>query len=196
MNREMCYRCFWPKRLCWCESITPVDTRTKIVILMHPNEYKHKKAATGRFTHLCLKNSQIRVGIGFDENTTVQALLHDPLNYPVLLYPCEGAINISKEGFSKMSFQNKQLLVFLLDATWNQANKMFKTSKSIQELPRIMFVPAEKSRYIMRSADPRATPPKNEATAAITVPMMKGFFRLARSNHPPASGWVKAKDRR
>ncbi|HWL18002.1 MAG TPA: DTW domain-containing protein, partial [Opitutus sp.] len=48
MARETCYRCFWPKPLCWCGSIVPMETRTRFVFLMHPKEFKQEKAATGR----------------------------------------------------------------------------------------------------------------------------------------------------
>mgnify|MGYP003347968264 CR=1 FL=1 len=50
MSREMCYRCFWPRPLCWCGSIRPMATRTRFLVLMHPKEFKHEKAATGRLT--------------------------------------------------------------------------------------------------------------------------------------------------
>ena len=66
MSRITCYLCFWPKALCWCQSITPMATLTKFVFLMHPKEFKREKAATGRLTHLCLTNSEIRCGIEFD----------------------------------------------------------------------------------------------------------------------------------
>jgi DTW domain-containing protein len=150
INREMCYRCFWPKRLCWCSSVTAIETNTKIVILMHPKEFKHMKAATGRFTHLCLKNSEIHMGIGFDEHHAVQALIHNPRYFPMLLYPCKGAVNISQEGLSKTFMGDRQLLIFLLDATWRLARRMFNTSQSLQKLPRIMFVPEQKSRFIIK----------------------------------------------
>ena len=68
MSRETCYRCFWPKHLCWCDSIQPMDTRTRFVFLMHPKEFKQEKAATGRLTHLCLTNSEIQMGIAFDDH--------------------------------------------------------------------------------------------------------------------------------
>src|SRR4051795_6846772 len=80
MPREMCYRCFWPKRQCWCASIAPMPTRTHFVLLMHPKEWKQEKAATGRLTHLCLRNSVIHVGIGFDQHSEVQRLISDPQN--------------------------------------------------------------------------------------------------------------------
>ena len=150
MNREMCYRCFWPKRLCWCSSITPVDTRTKIVILMHPKEYKRVKNGTGRFTHLCLSNSEIHMGMTIDEHDAVWRLIHDPRYFPVLLYPCKGAINISQEVLPPAFTGDRKLLVILLDATWRLARAMFNGSQLLQSLPRIMFLPEEKSRFIIK----------------------------------------------
>src|SRR4051812_21183618 len=72
MSRVMCYRCFWPEPMCWCGSITPMPTRTRFVLLMHPHELKRVRANTGRLTHLCLADSVIHVGINFDEHEAVQ----------------------------------------------------------------------------------------------------------------------------
>src|SRR5882724_11748685 len=107
MSRETCYRCFWPKPLCWCGSIVPMTTRTKFVFLMHPKEYKREKAATGRLTHLCLANSELHVGVGFDEDETVQTLLRDPQNFSVLLYPGARARNLSTGEFSAQEFHSR-----------------------------------------------------------------------------------------
>src|SRR5687767_2099492 len=96
LMRVTCYRCFWPQPLCWCGSITPMETRTRFVFLMHPKEFKQEKAATGRLTHLCLARSEIHMGIAFDAHEPVQALLRDPRNHCVLLYPGRDAINLSE----------------------------------------------------------------------------------------------------
>jgi DTW domain-containing protein YfiP len=150
MSREMCYRCFWPKPLCWCGSIVPIATRTRIVILMHPKEYKQIKAATGRFTHLCLGNSEVYLGIAFDENTAVQAIINDQTNCPMLLYPGNNAINLSDGVFSRDILGNRQLVVFLIDATWRLARSMVNRSTTLQALPRLMLNPAQKSRYLIK----------------------------------------------
>jgi DTW domain-containing protein len=150
MSREMCYRCFWPKPLCWCGSISPIETRTKILILMHPMEYKEEKAATGRLTHLCLKSSELHMGINFDNHGPVQKIITDPRYFPMLLYPGKEAVNLSDQGFPEDLLNGRRLLVVLLDATWRNAGKMFKRSPSLQKLPRIMFVPKEKSRYVIK----------------------------------------------
>ncbi|MBI5101507.1 MAG: DTW domain-containing protein [Nitrospirae bacterium] len=150
MSREMCYRCFWPKSLCWCSSISPIETRTKIIILMHPKEYKREKAATGRFTNLCLKNSEIHMGIDFDSHNAVQERIHDTRYFPMLLYPGKDAVNLSEGVVPNGFLRDRQLLVILLDATWRIARKMFNRSLTLQGLPRIGIVPEEKSRYLIK----------------------------------------------
>ncbi len=166
----MCYRCFWPQALCWCASLRPMATRTRFVFLMHPKEFKEEKAGTGRLTHLCLPNSEIHMGTGFDGDEAVQALINDPRNFPVLLYPGRDALNLSEVGRGvpaeprltedgspyrslerlRSQLEQRTLLVFLLDATWSGARKMLRLSPSLQRLPRIMFTPSAPSRYIIK----------------------------------------------
>lgn len=150
MSRETCYRCFWPKTLCWCPSIQPMATRTKFVFLMHPKEYKQEKAATGRLTHLCLANSELHVGVEFDGDEAVQTLIADPRNFPVLLYPGENARNLSRDKWEQADLGGRQLVVFLLDGTWSCARKMLKLSPSLQRLPRVMFDAVGPSRYLIK----------------------------------------------
>lgn len=155
MARVTCYRCFWPQPLCWCGSLTPIATRTRFVFLMHPKEWKQEKAATGRLTHLCLQNSEIRMGVNFDEHEEVQAILNHAENYPVLLYPGREALNVSAASAEDLSAferqrRGRQLVVFLLDATWALGRKMLNLSPSLQRLPRVMFVPTAPSRYVIK----------------------------------------------
>lgn len=158
MAREMCYRCHWPKALCWCPSLEPMATRTHFVFLMHPKEFKQEKAGTGRLTHLCLPNSTLCMGVEFDGHETVQSLLADPANHPVLLYPGRDALNLSEAGGTaapgladfRAALPGRRLVVFLLDATWSGARKMLRLSPSLQRLPRIMFTPTAPSRYLIK----------------------------------------------
>ena len=150
MSRETCYRCFWPKSLCWCPSITAMPSRTRFVFLMHPKEFKHEKAATGRLTHLCLAQSEIHMGVGFDDHESVQALIQDTRNLPMLVYPSAGARNLSKGDLQAADIGDRQLVVFLLDATWSLAKKMLRLSPSLQRLPRLMFTPSAPSRYVIK----------------------------------------------
>jgi DTW domain-containing protein YfiP len=127
-----------------------MPTRTKFVILMHPYEHKRVKANTGRLTHLCLADSELHLGIGFDEHEAVQALINDPRNFPVLLYPGRDSRDLSKGELPVADLAGRRLVVFLLDATWRLVRPMFRTSLSLQRLPRIMFTNAAPSRYIIK----------------------------------------------
>lgn len=127
-----------------------MPTRTKFVFLMHPYEFKRVKANTGRLTHLCLRDSELHLGIGFDEHEAVQALINDPENFPVLLYPGRGARDLSQGELHASDFAGRRLVVFLLDATWRLVRPMFRTSLSLQRLPRIMFSNAAPSRYVIK----------------------------------------------
>lgn len=150
MSRVMCYRCFWPQPLCWCGSITPMPTRTKFVILMHPHEFKRIKANTGRLTHLCLADSELHIAESFAGHAAVQALIDDPDNFPVLLYPGRVARDLSKGELPAADFAGRRLVVFLLDATWRKVRPMLRLSPNLQRLPRIMFSGAAPSRYVIK----------------------------------------------
>ncbi len=150
MPRQTCYRCFWPKPLCWCSSIQPITPRTKFVLLMHPKEFKQEKAATGRLAHLCLSGSEIHMGVSFDAHEAVNALIDDPHHHPVLLYPGPHARNLTNSELTPDELGSRRLTVFILDATWSCARKMLRLSPRLQQLPRIMFTPSAPSRYVIK----------------------------------------------
>ena len=134
-----------------------MPTRTKFVILMHPYEFKRIKANTGRLTHICLPDSAVIVGESFDEHEEVQALIKDPKNYPVLLYPGKAAIDLSAIPLSDpqlsaftSQLESRRLVVFLRDATWRLARPMLRKSLSLQALPQVMFSNAAPSRYLIK----------------------------------------------
>jgi len=169
MTREMCYRCFWPRQLCWCGSIRPIETATRFEILMHPKEFKRIKAGTGRLTHLCLTNSEIRVGVGFDEDEAVQALIRDPRHAAVLLYPGPDARNLSKGEPPVDDLAGRRLLILILDGTWSFARKMLRSSPSLQRLPRVMLTPSAPSQYVIKQQPERWCLSTLEATHEVLV---------------------------
>lgn len=148
--REFCWRCFWPKERCWCDEIVAQDVRSHFVFLMHPKEFKQEKAGTGRLTALSLAGATIEMGIGFDDHPAVNRLIDDPANYPVLLYPGDDAANVSDGGLVPEALGGRRLTVFLLDATWACAKRMLTESKRLQTLPKLMFTPTEKSKFVIK----------------------------------------------
>jgi DTW domain-containing protein len=187
--RVTCYRCFWPQPLCWCGSIVPMETRTRFVFLMHPKEFKQEKAATGRLTHLCLTRSEVHMGVSFEEHEAAQALIRDPRNFPVLLYPGRDALELSASAAGDTSLsrfrtelQQRSLVVFLLDATWALGRKMLRLSPSLQRLPRIMFTPSAPSRYLIKQQPHAGCLSTLEATHELLMALERA--ELDRYSHP------------
>jgi DTW domain-containing protein len=149
VTREMCYLCWRPKSCCLCPSQAPMETKTRIVLLMHPKEFRRQKCTTGRLTCLNLANSEIIPGVGFDANAAVRALVDDPGNFPVILYPGEGAMSIGG-GLAAAIPTDRRLVVFLIDATWHCSRTIVRESQSLLHLPRLKIEPRSPSRFTIK----------------------------------------------
>lgn len=137
--------------VCICEYTTPIDTATRFIILMHPMEYRKEKNGTGRMTRLQLKNSEIIVGVDFNNNKRVNEILSAQKGNTFLLYPGHNNFNLSKNKGSLIhSFLGRTPHIFILDGTWPCARKMLKLSKNLQKLTRISFDNEIKSKFIFK----------------------------------------------
>ncbi len=124
-----------------------METRTRIVLLMHPKELRHQKCTTGRLTCLNLANSEIIPGVSFDCNPRFRTLVDDPRNYPVLLYPGGGAMSMRGGSFPASAPGEHKLVVFLIDGTWHCSRTIVRKSPSLMRLPRLAIEPAAPSRF-------------------------------------------------
>ncbi len=145
--RELCLNCLRPQKACFCSKVDSFETQTKFIILMHPKESKKSFLGTGRLSHTALKNSQIIVGVNFDEDPQVQAILNNNSNECILLYPGESSINLSRET---LPVTPKQRIIFILDGTWPCAKKMMRKSTSLHDLPRVSFETKKTSEFIIK----------------------------------------------
>ena len=134
--RAMCYRCYRPQSSCMCHYITPLQTQTKFVILMHNKEFQKTKNGTGIFSHLSLTNSELFVGIDFSDNARINEIVSDANNRCYILYPGEKSILINEEHIQE---EGKTTVLFLIDSTWACAKKIMRVSRNIKHLPRVSF---------------------------------------------------------
>ena len=116
---------------------------------MHPKEAKRQRTGTGRLAHLCLKDSEIIVGIDFSKNERLNALLSDERYFPFLMYPSDDAWNAKKEGF-KSALGEKIPLVIIIDSTWFCSKKMIRQSQNLLSLPKISFYGSYKSIFTFK----------------------------------------------
>jgi DTW domain-containing protein len=135
-----------------------METRSRIVLLMHPKENRKQRTGTGRLACLNLASAEIIPGIAFDGDPRFRALADDPSNYPVLLYPGAGAINLSSADFAggpagerfAAELGQRRLVVFLIDSTWRCSHAVLRESPGLLGLPRLQFQPRELSRWIIK----------------------------------------------
>ena len=149
--RIKCYKCMRPSSTCICEHISPIQTKTRFIILMHPKEYKKQKNGTGHMTKLQLENSEIIVGVDFTNNNRVNEILTKEKSCSFLLYPGRDNFNLSiRESSEISSFMGNNPNIFILDGTWPCARKMLKQSKNLQKLKRVSFDNKIKSKFIIK----------------------------------------------
>jgi len=140
-----------PSSTCICKQISPLQTKTRFIILMHPKEYKKEKNGTGHMTNLQLENSEIIVGVDFTNNNRVNEILNKENSCSFLLYPGKDNFNLSIRKSSEInSFMGNSPHIFLLDGTWPCARKMLKLSKNLQKLKRVSFDNKIKSKFIIK----------------------------------------------
>lgn len=150
-TRTQCYKCMRSSSTCICKHISPLQTKTRFIILMHPKEYNKEKIGTGRITKLQLENSEIIVGIDFTKNKRVNEILAKENSASFLLYPGKDNFNLSVRKSSELnSFMGNNPHLFILDGTWPCARKMLKLSKNLQKLKRVSFDNKIESKFIIK----------------------------------------------
>jgi DTW domain-containing protein YfiP len=146
VHREQCLRCLRPRRACWCPHLRPVESVTRACILQHVRERK-TAIGTARMAHLSLPNSELHLGVSFQEHARVRALAAEPGT--ALLFPGEGAISPAT------LVGRPPRTVIVVDGTWQQARKVLKANPFLLALPRIGLAPERPSNYRIR-AEPSA----------------------------------------
>ncbi|MDB5105427.1 MAG: hypothetical protein JWP91_3116 [Fibrobacteres bacterium] len=152
-KEKKCYRCHWLEQYCRCPLIKPFATETRFIILMHVKEAKYEKLGTGRICKATLLNSEIIVGVDFTEHPEVNAIIADPGNHCMVLYPGRNSLDVSKDDVAPLlerKASGKTLVVFLIDGTWQSAKKMMTLSMNIRKLPRISFTASHESIFFIK----------------------------------------------
>ncbi len=174
--RNLCRNCMQPDYGCYCEHIRPVTSAIKWVILIHPMEWR-RRIATGRMSHLCLKNSELIVGQNYSHDKKLNLLLNDKQFFPMVLYPLGNSKNLSNctvEEIAQLWPKDKIPLLIAIDGTWATARKTMRLSKNLQNLPRVCFTPDRSSQFKVRK--------QPKAHFLSTIEAIHHSFDLLKSN--------------
>ena len=141
--RQRCSQCARPLAQCLCSLIPSLPSRTRVLVIQHPDEAKHA-LNTARFVALGLQNVQLIIA------ETIEGLelyLQQPGYRACVLFPGEEAQELS-------AYRGDQLPLLLVvpDGTWRKARKILHCNPLLAALPRVTLPAGLTSRYRLRKA--------------------------------------------
>jgi DTW domain-containing protein YfiP len=128
--------------LCICALIPRVETRTRLVLVIHRYEDR-KPTNTGRLAAECLVNSEVVVR-GHAAHPSAGVTLSRGVQ-PVLLFPHEDAVPI--EAFARSS---RPVTLIVPDGSWRQASKVRHRVPGLSDVPCVTLPPGAPSTYRLR----------------------------------------------
>ncbi|HEU4406072.1 MAG TPA: tRNA-uridine aminocarboxypropyltransferase [Polyangiaceae bacterium] len=137
-----CARCRLHLGLCVCALLPRLETRTRLVLVMHRLEAR-KSTNTGRLAALCLANSEIV--LRGDGARPPEPFAFDPATRPLFLFPHPGARPLSREAAG-----GRPVTLVVPDGTWRQASKVRKRVPGLDALPCVALPNEGPSGYRLR----------------------------------------------
>lgn len=162
-----CPHCGKPMPLCICDSVTPVESRTSVLILQHPQE-QDRALGTARLTARHFKDSVVKIGLSWPSlSKALGRPVHDPSRWAVLYL---GSAKVSEfdtdaeivaiDRKGQMEEGQRAILkeiegIVLLDGTWSQAKALWWRNAWMLKCQRIILGPRQPSRYGHLRKEPR-----------------------------------------
>ena len=163
----VCPHCQKPLPLCICDSIKPIESRTSLLILQHPQE-QDRALGTARLTALHFKDAVLKIGLSWP--SLAKALgrpVDDPSRWAVLylgsakvadLDTDSDIVAINRKG--EVEEHQRGILrdiegIVLLDGTWSQAKALWWRNAWMLKCQRVILGPKNPSRYGKLRREPR-----------------------------------------
>ncbi|XVE95941.1 hypothetical protein REPUB_Repub02eG0178900 [Reevesia pubescens] len=134
-GRQLCNHCDRPLPVCLCHALppTPLPTKTKILIIRHPHESRHKLNTTPLLSKTLLNATTI------SSRRLLPHHLPNPNQSPpppaIYLFPpgpSTPAVTLSHlKTTNLLNYQTTPLLLIVFDATWKHAKEMVRASEGV-----------------------------------------------------------------
>ena len=141
-----CMRCRMHSSLCVCSLIPKLDTRTRLVLVIHRAEDR-KPTNTGRLAVEAMANSQVIVRGRAEEPADLIPLGSE--TRPVFLFPHEGAVPL--ESVASIAGDDRPVTLIVPDGNWRQASKVRNRVPGMRDVPCVSLPVGEPSIYRLRS---------------------------------------------
>ncbi len=132
---------------CICHLIPKLDSQCHILLLSHANELQ-RPTNTGKLLSNTLANTKVAVWERGCKAEEVDARLVNKVWKSIILFPAPDN-TVSTIGNQKECEQEKTLYI-ILDATWQEAKKMYRKTPWLQALPHLELETQSDSTYSLR----------------------------------------------
>jgi DTW domain-containing protein YfiP len=150
---KRCEHCLIPEKKCICAQRPMITSHCAFCLVMYKSEY-YKPTNTGKLIADVIPDNYAFKWDRVTPDPALIALLENPKYAPILVFPqqyaeAERCINSPKD---LVAIQEGKIPLFvMLDGTWREASKMFK-SPSLAKLPVLGIQPEKASSYQLREA--------------------------------------------
>ena len=154
MSEALCSDCCLPQRGCICSLVPKIDSSSQFWLLTHDMEHD-KPSNTGKLISLMWPETRIINWSRVSPDQELLALLEDQSEQVVLVFPEQYASEAQQQTqqqtmaqYSATEYQQTHFII--LDATWQQARKIYRQSVYLQHLPLLSLSPESPSIYTLR----------------------------------------------
>jgi DTW domain-containing protein YfiP len=141
-----CTRCRMHSSLCVCPLIPRLDTRTRLVLVIHRAEDR-KPTNTGRLAVEAMPNSEVIVRGRAEE--PADAIAWNESTRPLFLFPHEDAVPL--ESIATIAGDDRPVTLIVPDGNWRQASKVRNRVPGMRDVPCVSLPIGAPSIYRLRS---------------------------------------------
>jgi len=144
--KPKCPDCLLHADLCICKLVEPIETKTRLVLLIHFIE-ERKSTNTGKLATVVLNNSECRIRGKLNEPVNLEGIV-DPRRETLVLFPYEDATDLTPDYIARIQ---KPVTLVVPDGTWRQAWKIVPNEPALAALPRVkLSMNGPPTRYQLR----------------------------------------------
>lgn len=169
-----CQYCLLAEQWCLCAFVPKAEQGLALCLVYYPGEI-FKPSNSGRLLVDVIADSHACIWQRSEPPEALAELLEHPHYAPMLVFPyayAEPERHLDDDDKLHDYLAGRTPLLLVLDGTWRQARKMFRSSWWA-DLPVIAVQPQQLSSYALR----KAVQPHQLATAEVMVPCSSGWVR-------------------
>lgn len=191
-----CPRCGKPQELCVCEAITPLEARTQVLILRHPQE-QDRDLGTASLLAAQVQGASLKTGLSWPNLAKLLGRPADPKRWGILYLGTQkssagrlGRVVTVVDSKGEALPRQDELLgglegLILLDGNWQQAKALWWRNAWMLKCRRLVLSPPRPSHYGNLRKEPRRESVSTIEAAGWTLAELEGDDALMARLLPP-----------